>query len=168
MKGFPLHTGLTIATLGLLLAGARLVAPAIKGPEPAQFQAIVDFTPERVPLSPLTRRSEPEPVPVARIKLPGTSPLLDDSGGVLDHFYQALWQTEKREPDAVSHGAAVTHIVHYGDSPTTADLITGDIRSQLQKRFGDAGHGFILVAKPWAWYQHEGVQLSASGWQMTP
>jgi len=44
--------------------------------------------------------------------------LLEDSGGALDHFYEALWRTEKREP------GAVTHIVHYGDSPTTADLIT--------------------------------------------
>ena len=162
MKSFPIHTGLAIATLGILLAGAQLVTPAIKGPEPAQFQAIVDFTPDRVPLSPLSRRSEPEPAFVSRIKVPGDSPLLDDSGGVLDHFYQSLWRTEKRENDAV------THIVHYGDSPTTADLITGDIRSQLQKRYGDAGHGFILVAKPWAWYQHTGVQLSGSGWQMSP
>ncbi|MBZ5617131.1 MAG: hypothetical protein LAQ69_00160 [Acidobacteriia bacterium] len=168
MQGFPLQTGLTIATLGLLLAGTRLVAPAIKGPEPAQFTAIVDFAPERVPLSPLSRRSEPEPPPVSRIKLRATATLLDDSAGALDHFYQALWRTEKREQDAASQSPAVTHIVHYGDSPTTADLITGDIRSQLQKRFGDAGHGFVLVAKPWAWYQHTGVQLSASGWQMSP
>jgi lysophospholipase L1-like esterase len=162
MKSFPLHTGLAIATLGLLLAGAQLVAPAIHGPEPAQFEAIVDFVPERVPFSPLSRRSEPEPAPVLRIRVPGASPLLDDSAGALEHFYQALWRTERSEENAV------THIVHYGDSPTTADLITGDIRSQLQKRFGDGGHGFILVAKPWAWYQHTGVQLSASGWQMTP
>jgi lysophospholipase L1-like esterase len=162
MKGFPLHTGLTIATLGLLLAGARLVVPAIKGPEPAQFQGIVDFAPERVPFSPLNRRIEPEPEPAPRIKVPGVSALLDSADGALDHFYQSLWRTEKREGDAV------TRIVHYGDSPTTADLITGDIRSQLQKAFGDAGHGFVLVAKPWAWYQHAGVQLSASGWQMSP
>ncbi len=162
MKSFPLHTGLTIALLGVLLALMRFVAPAIKGPEPAQFEAIVDFAPERVPLSPLSRRSEPEPALLPRLKLSGLPPLLDDSGGALDHFYQALWRTEKREPDAV------THIVHYGDSPTTADLITGDIRSQLQKRFGDAGHGFVLIARPWAWYQHVGVQLSASGWQMSP
>src|SRR5579863_5453248 len=161
MKSFPVHTGLAIATLGLLLALTRLMAPAIKGPERAQFTAIVDFEPERVPLSPLSRRMEPEPVLLPRPKLPGLSPLLDDSGGALDHFYQALWRTEKREKDAV------THIVHYGDSPTTADLITGDIRSQLQKRFGDGGHGFVLLAKPWAWYQHVGVQLSASGWQMS-
>ncbi|HLK66902.1 MAG TPA: GDSL-type esterase/lipase family protein [Bryobacteraceae bacterium] len=162
MKGFPLQTALTILSLPVLLGLARLVAPAIKGPEPAQFQAIVDFAPERVPMSPLSRRVEPEPSILPRLKVPGMSALLDDSGGALDHFYQSLWRTERREKDAV------TRVVHYGDSPTTADLITGDIRSQLQKRYGDGGHGFVLLAKPWAWYQHTAVQLSASGWQMSP
>src|SRR5690242_15164825 len=118
MNRFPIHTALTIAALGLLLAGARLVAPAIKGPESAQFKAIVDFVPERVPLTPLSRHPAPEPPPTSRISVPKESPLLEDSGGTLDHFYQALWRTERG-------GADSTHIVHYGDSPTTADLITG-------------------------------------------
>ena len=55
-------------------------------------------------------------------------------------------------------------VLHYGDSPTTADLITGDVRAMLQKKFGDAGHGFLLTAKPWAWYQHRGVDISDKGW----
>jgi lysophospholipase L1-like esterase len=38
----------------------------------------------------------------------------------------------------------------------------------LQARFGDAGHGYILLAKPWAWYQHRGVSLSGGGWQISP
>ena len=63
---------------------------------------------------------------------------------------------------------AITRIVHYGDSPTTADLITGDTRQLLQKRFGDSGHGFTLIGKPWAWYEHRGVDLSSHGWQMDP
>jgi lysophospholipase L1-like esterase len=63
---------------------------------------------------------------------------------------------------------AITRILHYGDSPTTADLITGDTRQLLQKRFGDAGHGFTLIGKPWAWYGHRGVELSSHGWQMDP
>jgi len=160
MHEFPLQTGLTIATVGLLLAGLRLVAPAVKGPETRQFAVIVDFS-EGVALSPLAPHREPEAALVS--KLPAGKPsLLDDSAGVLDHFYAALWRTEKRED------GAVTRIVHYGDSPTTADLITGDVRIQLQKRFGDAGHGFLLVAKPWAWYQHTGADVSGSGWQMTP
>jgi len=162
MREFPLQTGLTIASVGLLLAGLRLVAPAVKGPEPAQFAAIVDFSPERVALSPLSPHNEPEAAMLPKLPAPGRPSLLNDSAGVLDHFYAALWRTEKRED------GAVTRIVHYGDSPTTADLITGDVRIQLQKRFGDAGHGFILVAKPWAWYQHTGAEVSGAGWQMAP
>src|SRR4051794_7562993 len=116
MNRFPLHTGLAIAALALLLAAARLVAPVIQGPGSAQFKAIVDFAPERVPLSPLSRHPEPASIaPVPRGKTPAASPLLVDASGALDHFFRALWRTEKREP------AAVTRIVHYGDSPTTAD-----------------------------------------------
>jgi lysophospholipase L1-like esterase len=159
---FPLHTALTIATVALLLAGARLIAPAIHGPDPSQLAAIVNFTPAGTPISPLVRHNEPAlpSPPRSHAQTPVT--LLEDSNRGLDHFYQALWRTEKGQP------GAVTRIVHYGDSPTTADLVTGDIRKMLQKRFGDAGHGFLLAAKPWAWYQHSDVQLSSSGWQDLP
>ena len=162
MKQFPLQTALTIATLALLLTGARMVKPAIHGPDASQLAAIVNFTPEGTPISPLARHAEPAPPVPPRMQLQTAQPLLDDSNHGLDHFYQALWQTEKAAPDAV------TRVVHYGDSPTTADLVTGEIRRLLQKQFGDAGHGFILVAKPWAWYRHQGAELSASGWQDVP
>jgi lysophospholipase L1-like esterase len=148
MRDFPLHTGLSILTTGALLFALKLM-PA--GAPPPHAHA---------------RPSGPKPVS-ATVPAPGITPsapprLFDDSAGALDNFYGALSRTEAREPDAV------TRIVHYGDSPTTADLITGDVRSLLQSRFGDAGHGFLLVAKPWAWYQHTGVQLSGSGWKATP
>lgn len=68
----------------------------------------------------------------------------------LDHFYAALLR------------GGVTRVLHYGDSPTTADLITADARSLLQKEFGDAGTGFVLIARPWAWYNHRGVEMDAS------
>ena len=68
-------------------------------------------------------------------------PVVDDSRD-LDRFYRALHRAEGRE--------GVVRILHYGDSPTTADMITSDVRTLLQKRFGDAGHGFFLIAKPWA------------------
>ena len=157
MRRFPVHTALTLVLLGAALAGARLLAPRVKAPDAALFAAVVDFSPENAPATPWKRRIEPLP---ARAEL--RSVLLQDSGGALDHFYEALWSTEKREP------RAVTRIVHYGDSPTTADLITGDVRTLLQRRFGDAGHGFVLPAKPWAWYQHTGASVSGSGWEMLP
>jgi lysophospholipase L1-like esterase len=86
-------------------------------------------------------------------------PVSDASGG-LTHFYEALDRTEQR--------AGMTRITHYGDSPVTADLITADLRTAFQTKFGDSGHGFVLVAKPWAWYKHRGVDIDGSGWEATP
>jgi lysophospholipase L1-like esterase len=76
-----------------------------------------------------------------------------------------LRQLEQANP-AQGKQAGVVTILHYGDSPTTADLITGDVRAQLQRRFGDAGRGYTLIAKPWAWYGHRGVEISDHGWKM--
>jgi len=97
-------------------------------------------------------------------------PLLDPSGS-LDPFFRALQQTEnarisRPKPDGAAAVTGPVHVLHYGDSPTTADLITADVRTRMQERFGDAGHGFSLIAPPWAWYKHHGVKLSASGWAM--
>jgi lysophospholipase L1-like esterase len=57
-------------------------------------------------------------------------------------------------------------VLHYGDSPVTADSITADVRSLLQQHFGDAGHGFVLIGKPWAWYGHRGVDVQGKGWRI--
>jgi lysophospholipase L1-like esterase len=70
----------------------------------------------------------------------------------LDHFY-----------DSLLRGGTV-RVIHYGDSPTTADLITADVRGMLQKQFGDAGAGFVLIARPWAWYNHRGMGMEAANW----
>ena len=95
------------------------------------------------------------------------SPYLIDDCGTLDPFLASLNALE-RYPAATQDGKPrVVTILHYGDSPTTADLITGDIRELLQQRFGDAGRGFLLSAKPWAWYQHRGVDLADKNWQIS-
>jgi lysophospholipase L1-like esterase len=161
---FPTQTALTIASLGALFALLPRVDPAIKGPRLGQLASLAEFDPERTPLLPLTphRTEEIAVEPPIRFMVKPTPPLLEDSNGGMNRFYAALWRTERKE------AGAVTRVTHYGDSPTTADLITGDIRAQLQARFGDAGHGFILLAKPWAWYQHRGVSLSGAGWQIVP
>ena len=153
MRPFPIHTALSIATLGLLLAAGQRVVPRIRTVSASEVSALLDLAPAR----PAAVPEEAPVIPRPQVALPPT--LLDDSNHGLDHFLEALWRTESGAP------GAVTRIVHYGDSPTTADLITGDVRSLLQKRFGDGGHGFILPAKPWAWYQHRDVGLTGSGWQ---
>jgi len=162
MRAFPIQTALTLLLLAAMLSGARLVFPAIRGPAPAQFAAILEIPPGGTLISPLVRHVDPTPLLPPPSRKPGAvSALLVDPSPALDHFYAALWRTEKKDP------GAVTRIVHYGDSPTTADLITGDVRAILQHRYGDAGHGFVLIGKPWAWYQHTGLQLSASGWDIS-
>jgi lysophospholipase L1-like esterase len=160
MRNFPVQTAASVVTIGLLLTGASRLWPSVKGPNWSQAAALLAFTPDTTPVLPLVAPKPPEPAaPI--FKMTATR-LLEDSGGALDHFYAALWRAERRE------AGAVVHVVHYGDSPTTADLITGDIRALLQSRYGDAGHGFVLIAKPWAWYEHRGVEITASGWQMFP
>jgi lysophospholipase L1-like esterase len=159
MRDYPLPT-----VLAIVLTGA--VALWIYPPNPAAVRGLLEFSPALTPASPLVRHVVAVPVRTLPAPAPGSKlaaePLLDDSAGALDRFYGALRRTSLREP------GAITRILHYGDSPTTADLITGDIRSLLQARFGNAGHGFILPAKPWAWYQHNGVRASGSGWQAVP
>lgn len=111
---------------------------------------------------------EPEPVITPRIpesvKIPdvetGPPTSVLDPSGQMRFFYESLARTESRQP------GAITRILHYGDSPVTADSITADARAILQAQYGDAGHGFILIDKPWAWYMHRGVDLAATGWSI--
>jgi lysophospholipase L1-like esterase len=84
----------------------------------------------------------------------------DSSGRALTRFFAALQRVETASGQA--------RISHHGDSPITNDGITATVRRKLQQRFGDAGHGFILAAKPWGWYQHEGVIHDVRGWQSNP
>src|SRR5215469_2990559 len=111
MRNFPFDTALSIACLGLVLGGTKLVSLG-------QLSELVDLSPETTVKSPLVAHRKPElPVaPILHLKTPAqTRPVvLEDNDGALDHFYQAVWRTERREPDAI------TRIVHYGDSPTTA------------------------------------------------
>jgi len=81
----------------------------------------------------------------------------DPTGQAMSSFFEALTRTQNKEP------GAVTRIVHYGDSLVVVDFMTGQIRRRLQGRFGDAGHGYMLIDKPWPWYQHWDIQFRTSG-----
>lgn len=85
----------------------------------------------------------------------------DPSAHALDSFFASLFKTETQ--------GGQTRICHYGDSPITNDGITSTARRKLQLKFGDAGHGFILIDRPWGWYEHAGVIREASrGWESDP
>ncbi|MGH9666098.1 MAG: GDSL-type esterase/lipase family protein [Bryobacteraceae bacterium] len=157
---YPWKTALAILTfLGWVALPA--VAPALKNYKTLDWTtvpSVLDFPlhkSSRQPLQDEQARLRPE----AEQPAPSSEGIVDPAHD-MDYFYAALLRTERRQP------GAVTSILHYGDSPTTADLITADARSLLQQRFGNAGHGFCLIAKPWAWYSHRGVEMSASGWKI--
>ena len=162
MRLLPSKPTLVILTLATLMKAPDAM-PAFKNYKVLDWQsipAVLDFTPRKRSAAPI----EDEQLRMHPDKDAASYKIfrLSDPARSLDHFFEALYRTEIRQP------GAVTRIVHYGDSPTTADLITGDARKLLQIRFGDAGHGFCLLAKPWAWYDHNGVSISGSGWTIDP
>ncbi len=76
-------------------------------------------------------------------------------------FYEALLRTARKEQ------GALTRVAHYGDSSIATDLITYTVRRRLQRRFGDGGHGFLLVAKGYMPWRHRDVRhASGGGWKL--
>lgn len=73
----------------------------------------------------------------------------------LDSFYTRLARTDAR------YAGAITRVSHWGDSAVANDNVTSALRFAMQRRFGDAGHGFHLVAKPNANYRHRGVRFTS-------
>jgi lysophospholipase L1-like esterase len=118
----------------------------------------VAFHQNKAPASALDRGSETEEL--AQLK-PATAEcpdqLIEDPEGVMDSFNAALIRSESKQP------GAITRVTHYGDSPITNDGITGTTRQLLQERFGDSGHGFILIDRPWDWYGHQAITFNSSG-----
>ena len=171
---FPTKTAFAFATSVVALAAVHRgkpgkgLSPAIfaeaahmRGFLPAPGGAVSVATPPALSVpSPATDSMDGTPAKSAETRSALAEFLFDDSGS-LDGFFEALRRLESGQ------GGEHVEILHYGDSPTTADLITGDARSQLQERFGDGGYGYVLVAKPWAWYAHRGTDISDYGWTIS-
>lgn len=86
----------------------------------------------------------------------------DADGRSLDGFFRSLDATrQKLSPE-------ITRIVHFGDSVVASDYVSGTLRRLLQARFGDAGHGFTLIANAWPSYFHNDVERYATaGWKVS-
>jgi lysophospholipase L1-like esterase len=140
-------TILAVVTFAVLILLPRAV-PALKNYvslDPRDIALVWDLP------VPKPKELETDAIRAQRLQIPKPQNLLDPQK-TLDHFYAALLQ-----------GGPV-RVLHYGDSPTTGDLITADARAMFQKQFGDGGAGFVLIAKPWPWYFHRGVDMDSSKW----
>jgi lysophospholipase L1-like esterase len=148
---FPVKSALAVGTfVGLMLLPHAFAELAEYRSVDAAFVAKV----WDMPLPPLPEDEEFPSMDKLRAERAQAlaSQILVDPKRQLDHFY-----------DSLLRGGTV-RVIHYGDSPTTADLITADVRGMLQKQFGDAGAGYVLIARPWAWYNHRGMGMEAVNW----
>lgn len=86
----------------------------------------------------------------------------DPTGHALDAFFARLRAVEQKEPGSIAR------VTYFGDSIVASDFITATLRRKLQKRFGDAGHGFMLMANAWPGYFHNDVErFAAPGWKVS-
>lgn len=102
--------------------------------------------------------------PQERAEIPAYPPHPDDEQVVprsldlphpeaLDGFFARLTGSD------LGYAGAITRAVHWGDSVIANDNVTSTLRELMQARFGDAGHGFHLLARPTASYRHRGVRF---------
>lgn len=79
----------------------------------------------------------------------------DSTGHGMAHFYEALAGRQ-------TLGRPV-RIAYFGDSFIEADILTGDLRKMLQKRFGGSGVGYVPVTTRIAGFRRS-VRQSFGGW----
>lgn len=82
-----------------------------------------------------------------------------ENSAALIPFFEQLYRHQRGEL------AGPLRILHYGDSHTAADEMTGDLRGHFQEKFGDGGSGFSLAGRPWNSYRRLDVRSgSTRGW----
>jgi len=131
-------------------------APA-KGSAAKGAPAGADAASKKEPAKKAAAKESPPPIRISDGELKGLAARIEDpSGAAMSHFYRAMIRVARKEPGAVAR------IAHYGDSTIATDGITHTVRRGLQRRFGDAGHGFVLIAKGHMPYRHKDLHHKAS------
>ncbi len=81
--------------------------------------------------------------------------LVDADHRGMDPFYRALHRA--------ANGAGIARAAHYGDSTIAADGITSQVRSRLQKRFGNGGPGYLSAGMDPRWNFRRDVTIDRAG-----
>lgn len=149
----PADNGMSIATGGASSGGGRRIEEQLG----AGVAANLDDR-DVQPTEPTTEEEEAGPrVRIDPRELEGLVREIEDPNGrAMRPFYEALLRTAERE------AGAITRVAHYGDSSIASDGITSTLRRRFQQRFGDAGHGFLLIARGSMPYRHEDVRHSGN------
>ena len=126
----------TLYIFGMALSMGAFASPARSAPRPTAG-------PERAAPVPRLRPIQP---PLFRFQA------LEDPGGKgLRHVLERLSCLKAQGTPKL------VRIAHYGDSIVATDEVSGGARRVMQARFGDGGHGFLIVKPPSRWYHREGV-----------
>ncbi|MEM1034503.1 MAG: GDSL-type esterase/lipase family protein, partial [Myxococcota bacterium] len=80
----------------------------------------------------------------------------------LARFFDQLMAVERKDPGAQAH------ILYYGDSIVASDFVSGKLRRLMQTRFGDAGHGYAIIANAWpGWFHIDVARQAAPAWKVS-
>jgi hypothetical protein len=154
----PVRPGLA-CVLALLASACHSSEARERAPDPPDaargMSATATATATASALAPAPCAAPPPP-----LTLPPDAPLrgldpplvdISDDRGALDRVFDRTARLLRgRAPEPV-------RIAVYGDSNGTMDYMTGEMRRVLQASYGDAGHGFVALARPWPWYRHQYV-----------
>jgi lysophospholipase L1-like esterase len=131
---------------------APVAEPGPTASDPAEWATV-----PLIVATPDVESDAPVPQNPDQAKTAGGLPLLpiEDRQNTLARFFRRLEHID-------NGGDNVVRVVHYGDSLLTGDYVTRTVRRLLQKRFGDAGHGFVLSGKPASWYRRDHLRMTTS------
>ncbi len=136
------------AAASALAASASAPAPSSSAPD------VAACPPLRLELPPLSDPTFPPRPGAAADASDGIHPahvdIVDDNDALTRFFERTALLLRGR-------ATAPVRIAVYGDSNGTMDYMTGEMRRLLQTAHGDAGHGFVALARPWPWYRHQYV-----------
>ena len=99
-----------------------------------------------------------------RLKAPG-APVVDNCRQAnTDGCRQTSLARVRQKLKGLPKVGSTVRILHLGDSHVAADFITSRIRRDLQKKFGDAGRGFVHADQRWG-YGGRLTKKSKTGWK---
>lgn len=159
---------LSLVTLGLVACSSP-ATPAASAP--ARAVASADSSATIDPPLPSASSNPPAPVvdvcPVLDVPLPSLIevgadpqvPAIEASADAMATLYEKLAKLARGKRD--DH----VRIAMYGDSNLTSDHVSGELRRALQAQWGDGGHGFHALARPWPGYVHHDIRAGSDGWK---
>jgi lysophospholipase L1-like esterase len=146
-----------LLALAFVLVSAPPLAIAIAKPPHVDLPAV------RVESQPTATDTCPRPtVERSRVQtIGGDAPLvpIEDPTRALAPFYARF--------ASLLRGKGTLRIAYYSDSQGLKDFLPGTLRRRLQAAHGDAGHGYVAMARPWGWYKPLDVEFSVADHWLT-